>query len=100
MRRKYKGMAPMPNIGYGSNAKTRHTLPSGFLKFVVANVKDLELLMMHNRWGRVCLLLHERFWLGEVNAPLQAFCWEGYSWTDVSWRQAVSQAGYILGSHR
>lgn len=40
----------MPNIGYGSNAKTRHMLPTGFLKFVVSNVKDLELLMMHNRY--------------------------------------------------
>ncbi|PSC75655.1 60S ribosomal L32-1 [Micractinium conductrix] len=39
----------MPNIGYGTNKKTRHTLPDGFLKFVVSNVKDLELLLMHNR---------------------------------------------------
>jgi len=39
----------MPNIGYGSNKKTRHILPNGFYKFVVSNVKDLELLMMHNR---------------------------------------------------
>lgn len=39
----------MPNIGYGSNAKTRHVLPSGFLKFVVHNVKDLELLLLQNR---------------------------------------------------
>lgn len=49
MRRKYKGEAPMPNIGYGSNKKTRHTLPSGFLKFIVNNVADLEMLLMHNR---------------------------------------------------
>lgn len=39
VRRKYKGMLPMPNIGYGTNKKTRHVLPSGFLKFVVHNVK-------------------------------------------------------------
>lgn len=39
----------MPNIGYGTNKKTRHVLPNGFLKSVVSNVKDLELLMMHNR---------------------------------------------------
>lgn len=69
----------MPNIGYGSNKKTRHLLPNGkyssvtatlvvvleparsldhmpimlslagFYKFVVSNVKELELLMMHNR---------------------------------------------------
>jgi len=40
----------MPNIGYGSDKRTRHYLPNGFKKFVVSNVKDLELLMMHNRY--------------------------------------------------
>uniref|UniRef100_A0A7S0UUS7 60S ribosomal protein L32 n=1 Tax=Polytomella parva TaxID=51329 RepID=A0A7S0UUS7_9CHLO len=49
VRRKYKGTAPMPNIGYGSNAKTRHTLATGFKKVLVNNLKDLELLLMHNR---------------------------------------------------
>lgn len=49
VRRKYKGVLRMPNCGYGSNRKTKHMLPSGFLKFVISNVKDLELLMMHNR---------------------------------------------------
>lgn len=39
----------MPNIGYASDKKTRHYLPNGFKKFVVHNVKELELLMMHNR---------------------------------------------------
>ncbi len=58
VRRKFKGAIPMPNVGYGSNKKTRHFIPSGFLKFVVSNVKDLELLLMHNRsvgraWGSV-----------------------------------------------
>ena len=43
----------MPNIGYGSDKKTRHYLPNGFKKFVVYNVKELEILMMHNR----CLTL-------------------------------------------
>ena len=38
----------MPNIGYGSNAATKYMLPNGLYKFVVSNVKDLELLMMHN----------------------------------------------------
>eukprot|EP00197_Chlamydomonas_leiostraca_P007887 CAMPEP_0202861228 /NCGR_PEP_ID=MMETSP1391-20130828/2687_1 /ASSEMBLY_ACC=CAM_ASM_000867 /TAXON_ID=1034604 /ORGANISM="Chlamydomonas leiostraca, Strain SAG 11-49" /LENGTH=133 /DNA_ID=CAMNT_0049540579 /DNA_START=64 /DNA_END=465 /DNA_ORIENTATION=- len=49
VRRRFKGALPMPNIGYGSNNKTKHLLPIGFQKFVVSNVKDLELLMMHNR---------------------------------------------------
>lgn len=39
----------MPNIGYGSNKKTRHMLPNGYYKFVVNNVKEVELLLMHNR---------------------------------------------------
>lgn len=33
----------------GSNKATRNLLPSGFFKFVVHNVKELEMLLMHNR---------------------------------------------------
>ncbi|VFV19544.1 60s ribosomal protein l32-like [Lynx pardinus] len=36
----------MPNIGYESNKKTKHMLPSGFSKFLVHNVKELEVLLM------------------------------------------------------
>jgi hypothetical protein len=36
-------------IGYGSNKKTRHMMPSGHKAFLVSNVKDVELLMMHNK---------------------------------------------------
>lgn len=39
----------MPNVGYGTAKKSKHVLPNGFLKFVVKNVKDLDLLLMHNR---------------------------------------------------
>ncbi|KAK8330955.1 hypothetical protein V6Z11_A10G041800 [Gossypium hirsutum] len=46
----------MPNIGYGSDKKTRHYLPNGFKKFVLHNVGGLELLMMHNRCFYVCVL--------------------------------------------
>jgi len=49
VRRKFKGSRPMPKIGYGSNRRTRHLLPNGFYKFTVKNVKELELLLMHNR---------------------------------------------------
>ena len=38
-----------PKVGYGTNARYRHALPSGFYKFRVNNVKELELLLMHNR---------------------------------------------------
>merc|ERR1711904_111402 len=49
VRRKFKGKTLMPNIGYGSNKKTKHMLPDGFKKFLINNVSDLELLMMYNR---------------------------------------------------
>jgi len=39
----------MPSIGFGTKNKDRHVLPNGFLKFRVNNVKELELLLMHNR---------------------------------------------------
>ncbi|CAO3633940.1 unnamed protein product [Mucor hiemalis] len=49
MRRRFKGQAPMPKIGYGSAKKTRNLLPNGFRKFTVSNVRELNLLLMHNR---------------------------------------------------
>ncbi|KAE8726519.1 60S ribosomal protein L32 [Hibiscus syriacus] len=49
VRRKFKGCTLMPNISYGSDKKTVHYPPNGFKKFVVHNVQELELLMMHNR---------------------------------------------------
>lgn len=36
-------------IGFGSNKKTRYMMPSGHKSFLVNNVKDVELLLMHNR---------------------------------------------------
>ncbi|XP_036125245.1 60S ribosomal protein L32-like [Molossus molossus] len=50
VRRRFKGQILMPNIGYGSNKKTKHVLPSGFRKFCdVHNVKELEVLLMCNK---------------------------------------------------
>ncbi|XP_043853260.1 60S ribosomal protein L32-like [Dromiciops gliroides] len=46
VQRRFKGQILMPNIGYGSNKKTKHMLPSGFRKFLVHNVKELEVLLM------------------------------------------------------
>jgi len=48
-RKKFKGLTLLVNVGYGSDKRTRHMLPSGFYKFVVHNVKELEVLMMQNR---------------------------------------------------
>ncbi|KAG8683864.1 60S ribosomal protein L32 [Ceratobasidium sp. 392] len=49
VRRRFKGQLPMPKIGYGSNKKTRHLLPNGLKKLLVNNVRELELLLMHNK---------------------------------------------------
>merc|ERR1719263_2270239 len=49
VRRKFKGTIPMPNVGYGSDKKTRNLLPNGFYKFVVNNPEELDMLLMHNR---------------------------------------------------
>ena len=49
LRRRFRGTIPQPKVGFGSNKKTKDILPNGFRKFVVSNVKDLELLLMHNR---------------------------------------------------
>ncbi|XP_058592248.1 large ribosomal subunit protein eL32-like, partial [Neofelis nebulosa] len=48
VRRRLKGQILMPNVGYGSN-KTKHMLRCGFRKFLVHNVKELEVLLMCNK---------------------------------------------------
>mmetsp|Transcript_119339 Transcript_119339/g.345190 ORF Transcript_119339/g.345190 Transcript_119339/m.345190 type:complete len:134 (+) Transcript_119339:72-473(+) len=48
VRRRFKGSTLMPNIGYGSDKKTRFRLRNGFYKFLVRNLSDLEMLLMHN----------------------------------------------------
>jgi large subunit ribosomal protein L32e len=47
--RRFKGQILMPNIGYGSNKKTKHILLSGFRKLLVHRVKELEVLLMCNK---------------------------------------------------
>ncbi|KAF1345774.1 ribosomal protein L32e [Delphinella strobiligena] len=49
VRRRFKGQAVMPKIGYGSNKKTRHMMPSGHKAFLVNNTAEVELLLMHNK---------------------------------------------------
>lgn len=48
-RRRFKGHGYMVSVGFGTNKKTRHMLPDGFKKFVVHNVSELDVLLMHNR---------------------------------------------------
>ncbi|XP_058141876.1 large ribosomal subunit protein eL32-like [Dasypus novemcinctus] len=47
--RRFKGQILMPTISYGSNKKMKHVLPSVFRKFLVHNVKELEVLLMCNK---------------------------------------------------
>ena len=47
--RRFKGLTLLVNVGYGSDKKTRHMLPSGFFKFTISNVKELDVLLMQNR---------------------------------------------------
>ncbi|XP_063493257.1 large ribosomal subunit protein eL32-like [Symphalangus syndactylus] len=49
VHRRFKGQILMPNISYGSNKNIKHMLPSGFQKFLVHNVKELEVLLMCNK---------------------------------------------------
>jgi len=48
VRRRFKGQLPMPKIGYGSNKKTRHMMPSGHKSMLVHNLPEIELLLMNN----------------------------------------------------
>ncbi|KAK7017934.1 60S ribosomal protein L32 [Halocaridina rubra] len=49
VRRRFRGQRLMPNIGYGSNKKTKYMLPNGFKKVLIHNIRELEVLMMQNR---------------------------------------------------
>ncbi|XP_036119227.1 60S ribosomal protein L32-like [Molossus molossus] len=49
VHRRFKGQILLPSIGYGSNKKTKHMLPSGFHKFLVHNIRELEVLLMCNK---------------------------------------------------
>ncbi|OCK78388.1 ribosomal protein L32e, partial [Lepidopterella palustris CBS 459.81] len=52
VRRRFKGQAAMPKIGYGSDRKTRHMMPSGHKAFLVSNTRDIDLLIMYpNTWA-------------------------------------------------
>ncbi|KAL1766303.1 60S ribosomal protein L32 [Sigmodon hispidus] len=50
VQRRFKGQILMSNIRYGSSKKTKYMLPSGFWKFLVHNVKELEELLLCNKF--------------------------------------------------
>jgi large subunit ribosomal protein L32e len=49
VRRKFKGKVLMPNIGFGSDKKTRNLTSRGYYKIKIRNPKDLETIQMSNR---------------------------------------------------
>ena len=46
---KWLTFVDISQIGYGSNKKTRHLMPSGHKAFLVHNPSDVDLLLMHNK---------------------------------------------------
>ncbi|KAG5519003.1 hypothetical protein PMAC_002534 [Pneumocystis sp. 'macacae'] len=49
VRRRFKGQIAMPRIGYGSDKRTRHMRPGGYYTFLIRNVSDVDVLLMHNK---------------------------------------------------
>lgn len=49
VRRRFRGTMPQPNIGYGSDKRTKFMTPSGYKVVVVRNVNDLDVLLMHEK---------------------------------------------------
>lgn len=49
VRRRFRGTIRQPNIGYGSNKKTKYLNPQGYKRIVVRNVSDLDALLMHSK---------------------------------------------------
>jgi large subunit ribosomal protein L32e len=83
VRRRFKGAELMPNIGYGSNAKTRHMRPNGFYTFRINNVKVRGLAIAARRRGWACLCCAH--WFSPVPALICSPC----SPFVVSWLQEL-----------
>lgn len=49
VRRRFRGTILQPNIGYGSDKRTKYMNPAGFKVYLVKNVSDLDALLMHNK---------------------------------------------------
>ncbi len=50
VRRRFRGNRKMAKIGFGSDKTTKHLIPTGFKKFLVKNAKELEILLMNNKF--------------------------------------------------
>ncbi|KAK1444954.1 60S ribosomal protein L32 and DNA-directed RNA polymerase II [Babesia gibsoni] len=49
VRRRFKGTVLTPKIGYGTDKKTRHMLPSGYYKVPINTPSELDALLMQNK---------------------------------------------------
>jgi len=49
VRRKFKGKTLMPNIGYGTDKRTRNILHNGLYLIKINNLRELNSLSMSNR---------------------------------------------------
>ncbi|XP_036079354.1 60S ribosomal protein L32-like [Rousettus aegyptiacus] len=49
-RRRFKDQILTPNVGYATNKKTKHMLANGFWKFLVHDVKELDALLVYNKY--------------------------------------------------
>lgn len=49
MKRHYRGTGAVPNIGYGTDKRTKFLDKDGFKRIVVKNERQLNALLMHNR---------------------------------------------------
>mmetsp|Transcript_45131 Transcript_45131/g.113116 ORF Transcript_45131/g.113116 Transcript_45131/m.113116 type:complete len:126 (+) Transcript_45131:5977-6354(+) len=49
VRRRFKGRTLMPNIGYGSDNRTKNFLKNGLFKVRIENIKELKSLAMSNK---------------------------------------------------
>ena len=48
VRRRFRGTVRMVNIGYKNAKATRHQIKGGVRKFLINNLKDIEILLMNN----------------------------------------------------
>jgi len=49
VRRRFKGRTLMPNIGYGSDNRTKNFLKNGLFKVRIENIKELKSLAMSKK---------------------------------------------------
>ena len=49
VRRRFRGVVRMVNIGYKNDKRTRHQTKDGFKRHLINNLAELEILLMNNQ---------------------------------------------------